>query len=240
MQTVARKLLRQHDRFYTYTEFRSQPACRSNTGLAVIGTNTAVNHMLLPEANFEYSITSALGETIKAPVLAAGGLDVALDQTDDNGVEITRGITARSPCAFTIGTHAFYGKLTFSIADVSGTDDCCFGFRKAAAYAAFDAYTDAAVLNVISGTITIETILNDGATTTTSTTDTWADAATHTLEVYVSAAGVVTYKIDGAAPTATATFTFDTGDVVIPFFSFLHASDLAGAILLQAWDVGLQ
>ena len=97
-----------------------------------------------------------------------------------------------------------------------------------------------AALNVISGSITIETILNDAGTDSTDTTDAWEDGETHTLEVYVSAAGAVTFKIDGNAPSTTAEFTFDDGDEVIPFFYLLNASDLAGAVLLQAWEVGLQ
>jgi hypothetical protein len=87
-----------------------------------------------------------------------------------------------------------------------------------------DDYDEMAVLNVISGNITIETILNGGSTTSTDTTDNWADAATHELEVRVSAAGVVTYKIDDAAPTVTAAFTFDAGEVLIPFMFFLQAN----------------
>jgi hypothetical protein len=58
--------------------------------------------------------------------------------------------------------------------------------------------------------------------------------------VYVSAAGVVTYKIDDAAPTATAAFTFDSGDVVVPFFHLLHDATTPGAVYLQSWECGLQ
>jgi hypothetical protein len=98
-----------------------------------------------------------------------------------------------------------------------------------------------ACLNVISGNIEIETILNGGATTTTDTTDNWANDGEHTLEIYVSAAGVVTYKIDGVAPTVTAAFTFDPAEVVVPFFFMLHATaSQAGAVLLESWEVGLQ
>jgi hypothetical protein len=115
------------------------------------------------------------------------------------------------------------------------------GFRKAAAYTAnIDDYTDFAVLNVISGDIYIETADDNAATTSTDTTDNWADGASKTLEVYVSAAGVVTYKIDGVAPTTTAAFTFDNGDTVVPFFYFLHAADVAGSVLLESWECGLQ
>ena len=50
--------------------------------------------------------------------------------------------------------------MKFAIADVSDTDDCAFGFRKVEAYQAnIDDYDEMAALNVISGDIKIETIL---------------------------------------------------------------------------------
>ena len=97
-----------------------------------------------------------------------------------------------------------------------------------------------AVLNVISGNITIETILNNGDTTSTDTTENWADTASHTLEVYVSAAGVVTYKIDGTTPSTVAAFTFATGEVVVPFFYFLNHTDIAGNVILTHFECGPQ
>jgi len=228
------------NRRYTFEEFDVNPVTAKVAGGAASGTATHTNVMATSDNVFEYNIKGT--QTITAPSLAATGLDVAMDNTDNDGVEITQGITAKSRAAFKVGTSgAFYAKCKFSLADVSGTDDCAFGFRKAEAYQAnIDDYDEMACLNVISGDIKIETILNNGETTTTDTTDNWADAATHTLEVYVSAAGVVTYKIDGAAPTVTAAFTFDNNEVVVPFFFFLHASDVCDTAILQEWEVGLQ
>jgi len=205
-----------------------------------VGTAGDENLLIFDENIFEYHILGA--QTIAAPVRSATGLNVGMDQTDNDGVEISQGILANSRSAFVVGTSkAFCLKVKFTIPDVSGTDDCAIGFRKAEAYQAnIDDYDEMAALNVISGNITIETILNAGATTSTDTTDDWADAASKTLEVYVDANGVVTYKIDGVAPTTTAAFTFDDGEVVVPFFYFLHASDLAGAVTLVSWECGLQ
>ena len=210
-------------------------------GGAATGATGDENYLTVGNETFEYHILGA-GQTILYPQKAATGLDIGMDQTNDEGVEIGNGIVDGMPCSFTVGTDAaFHAKCKFSIADVSGTDDCAFGFRKAEDYQAnVDDYDEMACLNVISGDIKIETILNNGTTSTTDTTDNWADAGTHTLEVYVSSTGVVTYKIDGAAPTTTATFTFDTGEVVVPFLFFLNAADLAGAVVLKEWDVAFQ
>jgi hypothetical protein len=131
-----------------------------------------------------------------------------MDQTDNDGVEITNGITARSRAAVAVGTSpAVYAKAKLKIGDVSGTDDLAFGFRKAEAYQAnVDDYDEMACLNVISGNVVEETILNNAATSSTDTTLDWADGGEHTLEVYVSAAGVVTFKVDGTAiPTSMPT-----------------------------------
>jgi len=221
--------------------FDTEPVCVAKAGAgAATGTAGDENLCMLNYSIFEYHIIGT--QTIIAPTMGVGGLDVNLDQTANDGIEMCLGINAANKGVFTVGTDAaFYAKMKFSVADVSGADECAFGFHKVSAYqAAIDDYTDMAVLNVISGDIKIETILNDGTTTTTDTTDNFADAATHTLEVYVSAAGVVTYKIDGLAPTTTAAFTFDDAEVVVPFFYLLNDTDVAGEVVLIEFECGLQ
>lgn len=225
---------------YTIEKFESDPVCTKKAGGVPAGATGEEDVMCLGNNVFEYHILGA-GQTKLAPVLVATGLDVALDLTNNEGCEVSQGILARSKQAMVIGTDEFYLKCKFSIADVTGTDDCAVGFRKAEDYQAnIDDYQDMAILNVISGAIKIETEVGAGGTTTTDTTDAWADGETHTLEVYVRRDGVVTYKIDGAAPTATAAFTFTDGLTVVPFFHFLHALTSPGAIILQEWECGLQ
>lgn len=222
--------------------FNVQPVCVEKDGTAASGTDGAENVMSTGSNVFEYHVISTGGATITAPVLVAGGLNVEGDGTDNTGFEYSVGILSSNRAAFTVGTDAaFYAKMQFYINDVSDFDDCAFGFRKAEAYqAAIDNYDEMACLNVISGDIKIETILNGGATTTTDTTNNWADDATHELEVRVSSAGVVTYKIDGMAPTTTAAFTFDDAEVVVPFFYFLHATGAATGLYLKSFECGLQ
>lgn len=228
-------------RRYTLVDPSHTPVCTENDGTAASGATGATNVMLLDGVGFEYHIKGA-GQTLLIPTIAAGGLLASLDLTDDEGVEYTQGITARSKQAFVIGTDpAFFVKVKFTLADVSGTDDCAVGFRTAEAYQAnLDDYNNMAALNVILGDITIETIDDNAATTSTDTTNNWADTETHELAVYVSAAGVVTYKIDGVAPTTVAAFTIDNGDTVVPFFYFLHATTTPGAMHIVSWQCGFQ
>jgi hypothetical protein len=223
----------------TYCEFKTNPATSKLAGGAASATGGDVNIMLVDGMNFEYSPLGT--QTITAPVITANGLEVGMDQTANDGVQITRGITARSPEAFVVGTSpAFYAKMRVKLADVSGTDDCAFGFRKAEAYqAAIDNYDEMAAFNIIAGVVNTETIINNNATVTTNTTLTWADNATKELEVRVSSAGVVTYRVDGVVPPTVAAFTFDTGEVVIPFFYYLHDTDICETIEIAKWESGL-
>lgn len=229
------------------------PAAMQVDGTAASGTAGEVNVLELHNSRWGYS---ALGtQTITVPVMITDAvnsltaLNIGMDQTDNDGVNIWTHYWPASGSPFIIGRDAaFYAQLKFSIADVSGTDDFHFGFRRAEIpNAAFDNYLDAAGFHVNSTTLNLETILNNGATTTTDTTDAMADAArTYTFKVLVSAAGVVTYQHDIttegtlAAPTTVAAFTFDDGDPVVPFIFFLNASDLAGEVAIYKFEAGYQ
>jgi hypothetical protein len=222
--------------------YDTSPVCVAKVGAgAATGTGGDENLCMLNNSMWEYHVLGT--QTIIAPTVGTYGLNIVQDEVENDGVEHCLGITSFTKGTFTVGTDAaFFARMKFYIDDVSGTDDCAFGFRKVSAYQAnLDDYTDMAVLNVISGNINIETILNDGTTTTTDTTDDWADTEIHELEVRVSASGVVTYKIDGLAPTTTAAFTFDDAEVVVPFIYLLAAADPeVAAVELIEFECGLQ
>jgi len=229
------------DEKYVYETFQNNPATSKVGGGAAGGTAGDNNVLILPTTAFEYSILGT--QTITAPVISASGLDLgSMDATANDGLELNHGILASQPTAFIIGTDpAFFLRARFSIADVSGTDDCAVGFRQVAANQAnIDDYANMAVLNVIAGNITIETILASAATVSTDTTDNWLDTETHTLQIDVDAAGAVTYRIDGSAPTVTAAYSFINGLIVMPFFYFLEDTGTAGAVPLMMWECGFQ
>ena len=230
----------QHDRIVEY--FDATPVCVKKTGAgACTGTAGDENLCMLNNSIWEYHVLGT--QTILAPTWGTYGLNIVQDETENDGIEYCLGINANNKGVFTVGTSpAFFARMKFYIDDVSGTDDCAFGFRKVEAYQAnLDDYDEMACLNVISGDIKIETILNGAATTTTDTTHNWADAGIHELKVMVSAAGVVTYQIDGGDPSTTAAFTFDDGEVVVPFFYHLQAADPeCAAVELIEFECGLQ
>jgi hypothetical protein len=231
----------------TNITFTQSPVLQStaNTGAAPAGTDTGINLMSCQEGEIMevYNIGT---QTIIAPRMAASGLLVSLDLTDNEGCEYNWGTRANSKHAYTINTDpAFYLEWRFTLADVTGCDPVGIGFRiQEANNSTLESYTDFCWIGVSetdnSALISLKTRLNSGAVTTTDTTDAWADGETHTLKVLVSGAGVVTYEIDGAAPTATAAFTFDSGDVVMPFFHGLHGTTSPGAWHWVWCKAGLQ
>lgn len=217
----------------------------ANTGAAPVGTDTATNVMVCQggEHMESYNIGT---QTIIAPRMDATGLLVSLDLTDNEGVEYNWGARNNAKHAFTIGTDpAFFLEWKFTLADVTGCDPVGIGFRKVEANnSTLESYTDFAWIGVsesdTTAVISLKTRLNSGAVTTTNTTDAWTDGQSHTLKILVSAAGVVTYTIDGSAPTSTAAFTFDNADVVMPFFHGLHGTTSPGAWHWETCKCGVQ
>ena len=221
-------------------DFKSAPVMSAVLGSAA--TDSSSSYMMMGKNTF--MTTPIVAQTEIAPVIAATGLDVAGDATEDDGREIDfsgAGAIVVPAKSYKIGSGAFYGKLEFSMSLPTDIDVCAFGFRKCAAHNAdLGAYTDYATLNVVSGDISISTEINGAGISTTDTTDDWAATETHILEVYVSTAGVVTFKIDGAAPTITAAVTLDSGDSFMPFFQFVLDATPVTTIILKNLEVGLQ
>jgi hypothetical protein len=217
-----------------------------DTGAAPSGATGDLNLMNLGFNMPMQQFILGAGQTIIAPRLDAAGLKVSLDLTNDEGAEYNFGTLPRNMHAYTVGTSpAIEFDLTFTVADVTGAGPILMGFRKQEPNnASFAAYTDFATIGLDNGinpgTIIIETRLNSGAVTTTDTTNAWADGQTHTLKVFVSDAGVVTFTIDNAAPVVTQAFTFDNGDVIMPYFHFLHDVAAPGAIHWTIMNVGPQ
>jgi len=228
--------------------FHANPICMlsGNAPALPTGATGTVNLLGFPEMTMEQFVLGA-GQTIIAPVMDATGLLVSGDLTATEGFEYNFGAAlATSRHTYTIGTSAaFFLEWRFTVADVTGAESIMLGFRKTEANnATLTSYTDYALIgldNVTSpGNVVISTELNSGGTTNTNTTDAWADGETHTLGVYVSAAGVVTYTVDGVAPSVTAAFTFDNGDTVAAIFRLMHGAGAPGTIHWQTMKCGYQ
>lgn len=227
-----------------YVDFLGGPEPATQLTLASGGTGAAAGSdnninqwQFAGGAQLEVLCSAANADIV--PVKEAGvGLVIPNDNASDDGIEVivSDSLNSTGPC-YTIGTDAaFRVDMKVKIKDVSDYDVAAVGFRKQEAFtSATDAdgelivdYTDIAGLNVNLGNIDTFTRINSATGTATDSGDDWADGATKTLSVLVSAAGVVTFQIDGAAPTTnTNTLTFDNGDVVIPFMMFTKAATSA-------------
>lgn len=104
--------------------------------------------------------------------------------------------------------------------------------------------------------VRVSTDLNDGGSATvTAVNFTWADAKVHRLEMriigrriflYINGVQVgntISYDANGGAITAQNTtaapsFTFDEGDVVVPFIFLRHDADVAETTCLQDIEIG--
>jgi len=177
--------------------------------------------------------------TLVALASTNDGIGLVLDATASEGVELSAPTWANSLKEFVVGKTPFsvYGKI--KIDDVSGLDPLWFGFRKKAAYGAtWASYTDYAAIGLGNATGDIYTTieLNAGGNTNTDTTLNWADGETHTLEVRVTQAGVVTFYVDAAQVNSATSFTFDSGDSIIPTIYGLQTADIGTPFLLE-WAV---
>ena len=154
---------------------------------------------------------------------------------------------------FVVGVHSGYIDFTVFTAQWTSYDAISIGFRKAenfntghapivAAGTGDPLYTDFATFGLQeSDKIQIATDLNNGGSGTyTDTGQTPTDSDNLQLRVLLAADGSVTYKHISnqeagggalAAPSTTAAFSFDSGDVLIPYI-WVHGSDHADSQLL--------
>lgn len=244
------------DSRYIYENFSGEPVLSASTPDTGAAVGATTERLVKARVSSFHISPCGTTQTLLAPFKSTTvGWDVTHDLTDNDEIEISAAgcLATDCPLAFTVGTDtAFFFRVKATIADASGAECFQIGFRKQAAFAqAGDAnppvlsdYTDYAAIGLRGtanpNTIKIATNLNSGGETLTDTTMTWADAAQKTLVVKVSAAGVVTYEVNGAAPTATAAFTMDTGDIMIPFIKLVHGSDVANGVVLNEVECGLQ
>ena len=196
----------------------------------------------------------------------AAGLDLQMDCETvgaDVGLEmVLGGGPLGGNHAFTIGTHTGYIDATFFTADWTDFDLCCIGFRKVqdfndghvpilkTAASGNGIYSDYAAFGAMGDTnLETATELNTGGAST--STDLGAsvpiDAQNLRIKMHISSGGVVSYNfvvnaVAGAGtlaePASVASFTFDDGDVVVPYIGTL--SDTAAADELFLKDITIK
>lgn len=229
------------DQNYWFDNFKVQPVTSKVGGGAATGTAGDNNVLYTQFGAYEWNVIGT--QTILAPSLDTFGLNLVQDNTAGDGIELSMGVTALSPMAFTIGQPAFFIQAQFKVQDVSGANPLIIGLRKVQAFDATLAnYTDFVSIGIVgtAGDIQLQTQLNTGGVVTTDTTLNAVDGAVFQVKIKVSSAGVVTYEYNYAAPTVVAAFTFDAGDVVIPFIRFTEAADITTQAATNYLEMGFQ
>lgn len=229
--------------------FTSSPLLETaaTTGDIPTGATGDTNLMAIENGLIMEEFILGAGQTIIAPRMSSTGLLTSLDLTNAEGAEYNFGAArTNSKFKFTANVSpAFFIELTVNAADIGGLDPFVVGFRKSQANdATLTNYTDFACIGARSTTAAdvcvIQTQLNTGGAVITNTTDAWLDGTTKTFRVNVSSAGVVTYLINGIAPTATAAFTFDASDAVVPFIRHTFGAATPAAINWITLKIGFQ
>lgn len=220
-----------------------------STGLTVAGLTTTVPAVMTFADGCKLMWASVVTETLY-PVTAsvALGTNISADLVNLDGLEVWGGQLGASGRPFVVGTDpAFQFCVDANLVDVSEQTIMRIGFRAVAdssgvpdpMNAVFANYDTYATIGPNVGAITISTELDAAGITSTNTTDTASDGVSRNYCVKVSNAGVVTYTIDGAAPTVTAAFTLTSGYSVVPFVHYVHAAAIGAGdmIYLKNWTV---
>jgi hypothetical protein len=175
-------------------------------------------------ADNTYVYTNIGTQTIIAPTMVATGLELDMDLTNTEGLEITPSLLANTTKSFVVGKTSFSIRAELTAADV--TDGAyLIGFRKLAAYAAdFNNYTDLAAIGTLaadSDAIVSVGILNNAATRSVDPSIEFLDATTVAFEVRVDEGGNVTAFVNDVSiaieSAASTPLVLDAGDEMIPF-----------------------
>mgnify|MGYP003150901190 FL=1 len=222
--------------------------------MTMVGAFTTTG--MMPQVEGAIPVIDASGTAV--------GLNVQLDgeTTTNSGFEMSIGgsSTVRNDAnACVVGQHNGYIDATFWTTDWTDYDCVAIGFRKVQAHQSGHSgilaaasgdplYTDFAAFGIQSADdIQIATDLNNGGSGTyTDTTQAPTDSQNHRFRITLAKDGSVTYKHVGnaiagagalAAPTATASYTFDSDDVVVPYITVLKNAAADVELLLKDIEI---
>jgi len=219
-----------------------------------------INDLRVGDKNWHLGVLGAFAGTVPQARMTPQGLSIQLDAADDDGYEfapslgeaitfaatglatdLTYQAPARAIDTFTARTDDCFVRVKLILQDVSAQDTVAVGFRKSEKIQAtgIGTYTDYYVVNINNGTAESRTRLNSGTEAVVVSTETVADAGTVTLEVRVNAGGVARGLVnDAMLATSSAAFTFDSGDLLIPFLFVQNDGTDGGAVHIVEWESG--
>lgn len=252
------------ERRFAYCDFTKKKEhfwVAKTTGEVATGADTQVDYAWIGGNYFELYQGGANDELAAGQFIpSATGWLVPLDgagATKDH-IEITQGIVtgATTPMKFTVGTDAFYMKVKVEQTTLNKILYLGCGFRKLGAYtvtasmqlaadaiAVWDEFAGIAIVDN-AGTLKGLTSVAGSDVATTATASPAVTGTAITLETYVSAAGVVSFKVNGASDVllaAATAATLTSGQVVIPTVTAIRAvGATASGTELVSYECGLQ
>ena len=194
----------------------------------------------------------------------AVGWNVQLDgeTTDNCGMQLSpgSGVSGTPANKFVVGTHSGHIDATFWTSDWTDYDCVAIGFRKvealalghnaivAAGAAGDGVYTDFAAFGAMTDTDmrTMTDLNNSGTSVATDVGIVPVDSDNMRVRINLSSAGVVTYQsvVNAeagagtlATPSGAAAFTFDDGDVLIPYIVTLKAGAADVELLIKDIEI---
>lgn len=202
------------------------------------GATGDINILHMRDMNVFYHILGA-GQTIVAPTpdSSAGGLAFALDLAAAEGHQGVLGAmnTNINPFAVVVGTSPnALVRATLRAGVVANVAELAIGWRKAELQQVnLDDYDELAALNMQAGVINRETILNNAATVTVATGQVATNGVAFSLEARLIGRQVLMFVNDRQVPIG-APYSFDVGEVVVPFYFWLQGG---GASALNLLDI---
>jgi len=207
----------------TIVDFTKAPATQlfaKSTMLTVTAANAQQDIFYAGYPPKYFELAQGVGATGANTLLAANGLTVSaagwlliLDNSATDSLEITEGIIAGSAHSYIVGTDAASCTAVFYIPTRATITHLGFGLRKLGAYATANtaaewatAYDDKAMIGITDNAGVLETDTSK-ATVDVETALTHAAAANAdllALQVNMTAAGAVTYKVGHTTPAGTS------------------------------------
>jgi hypothetical protein len=203
-----------------FTQQREAAIFAKTTGAIKTAVNAQQDFFWVGSPSQYFELAQGVGALGANTLLAANGLTpsttgwlLTLDNTATDSLEITQGIVLGSARSFVAGTSAaFTLKCAFLVTTRANITHLMMGFRQlgayvtASTYAEFaTAYTDKAAIGIKdnAGTLSTETSLANVDVSTALAHAAAVNGDILALQILVSAAGVVTYKLATATPAGS-------------------------------------
>lgn len=234
---------------YIFETFSQEPLAGKKGAVYAAPAGTSLQEQWVDTGRYrlEYGYLGDATDAFVPIIGSEGGWNwVLTTATLDRGVEVNFGGTQPGHPRNFLSSEDWFARILLNVDDASGVD-LVFGFKKMAIpVLTLTEVTDIAGLRILGDSssalaaLSIVTNLNNGGSTDYSSsalTETLTDGST--IELEVQAVGRrAKFFVNGVERKASATYTFDDGDVLAPVLRALQTTDIAAEIKTLAYEAG--